>query len=523
TTATGGPLWPTDKNVLIGREDSFLPRPFNGLIDEVAIYSRALSASELRSIVAAGASGMCRPGTTPTTPPGTPPGTPPSAPPIGGSNTIYVPIVRNSFADPNLGGTWATGLQVFNLDRSRAVNVNVRLLNRSGAQAGIVGLGAIPGNQSRTLFGTSLSVPDDFTGSAVISGDGPIVVIANQLVQDLGLSASYNGVGAPATKVHVPLVLREVEGMSTALYVQNTGSTNANQITITVQPLAGGSPVVMTFSGPHAPGTTLEATKQSLAQLGNDFQGSAVIESDQPLAVAVNHSNGRSLTASTGQSVGAGTLYGPLVLNNNGGFGSTVAVQNVGSSSTQVTISVRNSLTGTTLPAVQRTLAPGAAANVPMNEIVGTDRLVGSVTVSAGSGGSIIGLVTQSNPTSNQATAYTLFSAGSATVFAPLVQTANSGWNTGFQVQNVGSGEVTVTVTVKDGAGNNVDLVSRPTRTIAPGASETWFPVTDPFQRVIGSATATGSTGAQLVGIVNQINVEFGAVDFFTTYEAISP
>src|SRR5262249_43218238 len=43
-----------------GREDSFLPRPFNGLIDEVSILSRALSAAEVQGIFKAGSAGKCK-------------------------------------------------------------------------------------------------------------------------------------------------------------------------------------------------------------------------------------------------------------------------------------------------------------------------------------------------------------------------------------------------------------------------------------------------------------------------------
>ena len=57
-----GAIIATSRNVFIGREDSFLPRPFSGLIDEVAIHSRALSASEIQSIYTAASAGMCKTG-----------------------------------------------------------------------------------------------------------------------------------------------------------------------------------------------------------------------------------------------------------------------------------------------------------------------------------------------------------------------------------------------------------------------------------------------------------------------------
>ena len=55
-----GLIFPTNHNVTIGREDSFLVRPFDGAIDEAGIYSRALSAAELQVIFNAGAAGKCK-------------------------------------------------------------------------------------------------------------------------------------------------------------------------------------------------------------------------------------------------------------------------------------------------------------------------------------------------------------------------------------------------------------------------------------------------------------------------------
>lgn len=51
----------SDLIVLIGREDSVLPRPFPGLIDEVLIYDRALSAAEIEALFDAGSGGQCEP------------------------------------------------------------------------------------------------------------------------------------------------------------------------------------------------------------------------------------------------------------------------------------------------------------------------------------------------------------------------------------------------------------------------------------------------------------------------------
>jgi hypothetical protein len=55
-----GNIVATDRNVLIGREDSTSPRPFSGLIDEVEVFDRALSPAEINAIYLADGSGKCR-------------------------------------------------------------------------------------------------------------------------------------------------------------------------------------------------------------------------------------------------------------------------------------------------------------------------------------------------------------------------------------------------------------------------------------------------------------------------------
>lgn len=49
----------TASNVYFGREDSTVQRFFNGSVDELAVYSRSLSASEIQAIVNAGSAGKC--------------------------------------------------------------------------------------------------------------------------------------------------------------------------------------------------------------------------------------------------------------------------------------------------------------------------------------------------------------------------------------------------------------------------------------------------------------------------------
>lgn len=59
STTAAGTIYTTNRNVQIGHEDSFIGRAFDGLVDEVAIYSRALTASEVLGIYNASTAGKC--------------------------------------------------------------------------------------------------------------------------------------------------------------------------------------------------------------------------------------------------------------------------------------------------------------------------------------------------------------------------------------------------------------------------------------------------------------------------------
>ncbi len=61
----GNNLLATDRNVAIGKEESHQTRFFNGLIDEVEIFTRALAQSEIQAIYNAGPAGKCKPGSSP--------------------------------------------------------------------------------------------------------------------------------------------------------------------------------------------------------------------------------------------------------------------------------------------------------------------------------------------------------------------------------------------------------------------------------------------------------------------------
>ncbi|MBI3965358.1 MAG: hypothetical protein HY329_06955, partial [Chloroflexi bacterium] len=464
---------------------------------------------------AQGATG--RPSPTATTPSASTPAPTPGGTPAG-SAAAFVPLMRQDYDDAVLGGRWTSGVQVANLDTSQTARITLRLVDASGRVASERTADLQP-TKSTTFFGSTLGAPASFNGSAVIYADRTIAVITNQLVSSPGAADSFNGVSAPATTVHVPQVRRSftASGASsptnTSLYVQNAGSVATSQVRVSFF-LTAETPIATATLPAIPPGASAELALKNVAGLPDSFSGTAVVMADQPVAVAVNLADGRAVASYSNASPGS-ALFAPLVMLRNGDFTSEVYVQNTGTAPTVVSATGIDSRTGQKVTWDPLTLLPGTGRTLG---VPGDGSFLGAATITS-SGAPLVGFALQSNTQLGQASGYTLFTRSGARVIAPLVQTSNSGWQTGFQVQNVGSSSASVTVRVTDAAGNEVQSVPNPTRTLVAGGSETWFPISAVGTRIVGAAEAVGSSGSQLIGVVNQLNQDVSG-DQLTTYSA---
>jgi hypothetical protein len=115
---------------------------------------------------------------------------------------------------------------------------------------------------------------------------------------------------------------------------------------------------------------------------------------------------------------------------------------------------------------------------------------------------------------------YNGFTAGSTTANLPLIMANNSGFFTGYQVQNVGTASTTVTIKY----GQNIAGTFAPaddTVTLAPNASATFIQSGGKWagKKFVGSATVTSSQ--PVVAIVNQVGAAAASVG--TAYNGFDP
>lgn len=234
------------------------------------------------------------------------------------------------------------------------------------------------------------------------------------------------------------------------------------------------------------------------------FDGSVEVQSDRPVAAIANllTSNPTMLDSYIGVTSPGTEVFLPLIMRENGGYSTTIYIQNAGSAQANLTLEYRR--TGSAAVVKTRSLQVAAGGRATIRQLEHDADLgsgwVGSVRISSDQ--PVAAVVTESN--GSILFSYNGFSQGSQRMYLPLIMCANSGWCTGVQAMNVGGSPTTVTL--------KVDGVVRDTVNLGPYESKTWYPVPpgSMTQKHIGSAVLEASAGGQIVAIVNELNVGLG-------------
>ncbi len=297
---------------------------------------------------------------------------------VGGSNFTYVPGIGSLAAGQYSG--------VVSCDQQVAAIVNMSTANSGGASRAVDGSGV----------GTTWYAPNAYNSYAFF--------FTNFVAQNASSSP---------VDIYVNII-------------NSAGTTVATQISNTVQPNASAS---------------FEQT--GLGGMSAGVAYSAKITSTGNIAVEGNiFGNGGSVTnqlySYNPLSGGATTIYAPVIMNNYAGYNTALIVQNIGGSSTTVTVTYGTGLTQTaTIAASANNVFYTPASGLP------------SVTLTSAkiqsSGQPIVALVNESN-SYNRAASYTAFAAGTTTVRAPIILRRYAAYNTSVTCQNIGVSSTTMTI-----------------------------------------------------------------------------
>jgi hypothetical protein len=288
-------------------------------------------------------------------------------------------------------------------------------------------------------------------------------------------------------------------------YSQQVGSTGGAQVTQTDDTIAA-----------------LKSKTYFPIHAATGFKGSVVISSSTRLASIVNLvANGIGNASYIGFSGGSGTVYLPLLMKNNAGITTWYSVQNT-SSTTNATVNVTYSDGAKAGPVV---IKPNASVIFNQGAESTHTKTIFAATLTSSQPVAVVAV--QEGTRVKTILASAGFTGGAAQAFMPLINANNAGYQTGVQIQNIGTLDTTVTVTYTPVPGYGTACWEK--RLIKKGASETFalfaFAQAAPTavstctkKQFVGGGQVTANTANQpLVAVVNQTTATIaGAYDSFS-------
>lgn len=406
---------------------------------------------------------------------------------------LMMALVPAVLADaPAPGGPFMSAFRVQNVSTSTA-SCSFTLYNSSGTASYTSSSTSVAAGDSMYVYmgDSAYSGIPSGSYSGVVSCDQQVAAVSNFSDADSG--AAYSGITSPATIWYAPGIYDNYYEYYSNIVVQNA---NASTVNITVDIYAPGNPVpVITQTANNVPAYASATFEQGgAAELSNDVAYSAKITGTGNVAPIVNI---YGLGSATNQlysynpfSAGATTFYAPVIMNNYYGYNTAIAIQNVGASDANVTVTYASGQTWAgTVPSNSAASLYTPSSGIPSGMLT-------SATVTS-TGSSVVVLVNESN-NYNRAASYSGFSSGSTTARAPIVMKRYYSYNTSVTCQNIGSAATTMALQYAGVAGTNTSS------SVAVGSTYMFYQPDDTLipDGFIGSATITASQN--IVCVVNE-------------------
>jgi hypothetical protein len=313
-----------------------------------------------------------------------------------GSTGVNLPLIQRGNSGFN---TW---IAVQNTGASQASVTITYKAGGAGNNYTAPAVSIAPGASAIFDQSTETNLGAKFVGSATVTSAQPLAVIVNQVgTGNLKQLLTYSGFSGGSNSMALPLVQQANGGFSTGISIQNSGAVDAN-VTVTYGPnLVAGGAALTADTATLQPGQSTVFLKSAAAK----YVGSATVTTaaaNQEVVVVVNQSSATSGTSYEGLNTATATnrVSAPLLMAANGGFFTGVQCRNVGSGSTNITITYSpNTVPGSTFSPPATTVsdvAAGGAANIQQNF---AQKYVGGGVISTSPESNIVCIVNQLNNT----------------------------------------------------------------------------------------------------------------------------
>jgi hypothetical protein len=274
----------------------------------------------------------------------------------------------------------------------------------------------------------------------------------------------------------------------------------------------------------------------SVSGVPDGFVGSAVISSDQPVAANVNtqvpttgtgtKTNPNRVGTSAAVAEPAPLAYAPQIMRGYWGWNSYCAVQNVSDASTTITEYIYDTA-GTEVDSTAVSVPSKASYIFDHEDNSGLgSNFVGSSKYDGG-GADVAVVCNFYNDVEThkeaQFQSYNGFSSGADVLYMPRVVKNYYNYQSGFKVQNIGTGSFTVEVTYFFGT----ETYTQTSTTIGPGQAwgpylgqESQLPASMAGVSGSGSAIIVAPEGSEIVAMVNEDNRDLGRGSTYNAFAA---
>lgn len=424
------------------------------------------------------------------------------------------------------GTAFVTSITYQNVGAGPAT-INIDFYAESSATPITITLPTLAANAGSSLWVGSINeIASGFQGSAVMSSNEPLVATLVQGSTTLATRPLSNGFAAGAPQVLVPTVLKNTFGYTSVVSIQNVDSVNAD-LNVEFVPVSGSAFTVAVENLPPGAAKYYDMGKFTHGSLGATFNGSMRVTAWKDGTSKSNPANGSviatSLEAGTsvdlayafeGATETSNTIYMPsafckyLAAN----YTSTYAVQNVGASPINITVTYNNGKTETynNIPGGAKKSIPGCGDSGNLNPA----GFIGSATVTAT--GQIVGMAKISNQ-QGLLTAFLGFPSGGSKIALPFVRWTEAHWldrtrsRAVLAIQNLGPALAAGAVKVNYYDKNGVLVVTHNMPAVPSGGKVNSNPKDAGAGNEFGyysdgsfggSATVVGPPGSQLAVIV---------------------
>jgi hypothetical protein len=428
----------------------------------------------------------------------------------------------------------SSGFQLQNRSTTDTATISIAYYDDSGSTVQ-TDSGTIARNASKSYYVPNVLSAPDGRYSVVVSSDKELFALVNEVTASgasPNVAATHSGFtgGEIGSPLYLPWVVCEYYDYNSMFAVQNAGG-GATNINVDFYQSGESTPTESYTFNNVLPGASvfLDMTEDPYNTDLNGFYGAVVIYSDgdaTPLAAVLNDTNpsGSFLRSYNAVLQGSTELYAPQVTANYYGFSTGITLQNPNSAAASVTISYYAS--GATSPAVTQNVnvAGNSAQPIYLPNVPGMPTNFNGTAIIQSSL-AIMGIANHDHVPAGPAASYNLIPVekASTTLYMPQVVRAYYGFESGWQVYNVGPNAVTVGVTYFNADGT----VRATTSCSIPAKSGFTMYLGDSRGDALGTnfnggakLEVTSGNGA-LVGIANFVSPSGG--DYQQVYNAFTP